>query len=351
MRIAQIHTGLIEIPPKGWGAVEKVIYNYQKQMVAAGHTCDIKYMNEVSAGEYDIVHVHMANQALYLAERNIPYIFSIHDHHAEFYGVDSPVYKENHAAIKKSVFSITHAWHYKELFPDCQQLFFLSHGVDTEFYREAKKDSLDQNIMSLVSQILMVATNGLAGDISIDRKGFLKGIEIAKELQVPIFLTGSEANKDFQQAHQQVMKAPFLSLDFSNPSQEKILKYYQKSHFFLHLSDIEAGMPNLTLLEALACGLKVIANGRNFPEMLYKISNFYHVKDEIEAKHVINELIRNKNHQHTFNDNVSSITAIKLHFDWSVIVARLLKMYEAVLLNPVIDTAQTTQKYRELLNI
>lgn len=342
MRIAQIHTGLIEIPPKGWGAVEKVIYNYQKQMVAAGHTCDIKYMNEVSAGEYDIVHVHMANQALYLAERNIPYIFSIHDHHAEYYGVDSTVYKENHAAIKKSVFSITHAWHYKELFSDCQQLFFLSHGVDTNFYKKG-----DFHLFK--GYLLMVATNGLAGDISIDRKGFLKGIEIAKKLKLSIFFAGGESNKDFMKAHNLDVASIYHSFDFSNPPQQLVLNYYQAFTFFLHLSMIEAGMPNLTLLEALACGLKVIANGRNFPEKLLQIPNFYQVEDEKEALNKIVEIVSHKEQKDS--DNFESMKMVREHFDWSVIVARLLKMYEAVLLNPVIDTAQTTQKYRELLNI
>jgi hypothetical protein len=30
MKITQVTPGLITIPPNGWGAVEKIIWNYQK---------------------------------------------------------------------------------------------------------------------------------------------------------------------------------------------------------------------------------------------------------------------------------------------------------------------------------
>ena len=59
MKIAQINPGLLPIPPNGWGAVEKIIWEYTLVLREMGHQVDIKYLNEIKAGEYDIVHVHI----------------------------------------------------------------------------------------------------------------------------------------------------------------------------------------------------------------------------------------------------------------------------------------------------
>ena len=69
MRICQVTPGLIPIPPNGWGAVEKIIWEYKLNLESLGHTCDIKYLNEVNKDDYDIVHIHVANLALEAYER------------------------------------------------------------------------------------------------------------------------------------------------------------------------------------------------------------------------------------------------------------------------------------------
>ena len=42
MKITQVTPGLISIPPKGWGAIEKIIWNYKIQFEKMGHECDIQ---------------------------------------------------------------------------------------------------------------------------------------------------------------------------------------------------------------------------------------------------------------------------------------------------------------------
>ena len=61
MKITQITPGLISIPPNGWGAIEKVIWNYKLQFEEMGHVCDIKYLNDVDVNNTDIIHLHVAN--------------------------------------------------------------------------------------------------------------------------------------------------------------------------------------------------------------------------------------------------------------------------------------------------
>src|SRR5574343_653231 len=113
MRIAQINLGLISIPPKSWGAIEKVIWNYKLQLEKLGHTVDVVFPWEIYEGgklKYDIVHFHAANQAIEeWNNHNIPYVFSMHDHHVVRYGKLSTLYDNNFLAMKKSVASITYA--------------------------------------------------------------------------------------------------------------------------------------------------------------------------------------------------------------------------------------------------
>jgi hypothetical protein len=68
MKIINITPGLIPIPPNGWGAVEKIIWDYHQQLVKLGIRSDIKYVNEVQYDDSCIVHVHVANLANQLRE-------------------------------------------------------------------------------------------------------------------------------------------------------------------------------------------------------------------------------------------------------------------------------------------
>ena len=111
MRISQVTPGFIEVPPKGWGAIEKIIWEYKLAFERRGHQCDILHLDDVHPiqDEYDIIHIHMANLAIAAFEENIPYIFTCHDHHAYIQGKSSPVYKENLEALKKAKLGIVPA--------------------------------------------------------------------------------------------------------------------------------------------------------------------------------------------------------------------------------------------------
>ena len=110
MKIAQINPGCgIPIPPPSWGAIEKIVWEFMVNLKKLGHQVDLKWANEVQPGEYDLVMVHVANLALELADRGIPYIFQHHDHHAYYYGKDSDIYKQNRQAMERSVFSLVPA--------------------------------------------------------------------------------------------------------------------------------------------------------------------------------------------------------------------------------------------------
>jgi glycosyltransferase involved in cell wall biosynthesis len=325
MRICQVLTGIISVLPQGerrWGAVEKIISEYQTALTSMGHTVDIKYLNEIKKGDYDIVHLHMGNLALEAQKKGLPYIFSLHDHHVEYYGKDSYSYKHNLEAIKGSIFSITHAEHLLPYFDGTDKLFYLSHGVNTSYYKPLFSTSgSDYNKKEF--KLLMVANNGLAGDYGIDRKGFRVGIEAAIELNMPITIVGAEANEKFFEIHTELLDYNKLTLDYSNPTEDKLLHYYLENDIFLHPSILEAGHPNLTLLEAASCCLPMVAT-YNGTKSIFGLFGL----DDTNVSGIVHNIKWIKDN---YNALRTEMYYAREKYDWKYVCHNLAKSYEVVL--------------------
>jgi glycosyltransferase involved in cell wall biosynthesis len=250
MKIAQINPGCgIPIPPPSWGAIEKIVWEFIVNLKSLGHQVDLKWANEVQPGEYDLVMVHVANLALELADRGIPYVFQHHDHHAYYYGKDSDVYKQNKQAMERSVFSLVPARYLVKYF-DLPNVHYFSHGVNTDTFYPNETPPLAHNL-------LMVANNGLGGYGSHDRKGFELGIKAAMSLNLPITIVGPKNNENWFKENPWINGYPKLSIIYE-PLNETLRQIYTSYTIFLHPSELEAGHPNLTLLEAAACGLPIL---------------------------------------------------------------------------------------------
>lgn len=244
MKIVNVTPGLIQIPPNGWGAVEKIIWEIHNNLLALGHDSHIVYLDDVPS-DADIVHIHVANLALMAHERGIPYYFTFHDHHAYLYGKDSFVYKENLEAMKHAVKSFVPARYLVEYFENIPVYF--SHGVNTEyFYPPAGRKQ---------HKLLCVANNGYIHNQSEDRKGFGFAIEAAQRLGLPITIAGPRNNQRYFDQYPSTYDKLTVLYDVD---EERLRTLYSEHTIFLHPSELEAGHPNLTLLEALSSGVPVI---------------------------------------------------------------------------------------------
>lgn len=318
MKIAQINLGAIEIPPKSWGAIEKVIWNYKLQLEKLGHTVDVVFPWELFDNgklKYDIVHFHAANQAIESWNSfKTPYIFSLHDHHVVRYGKHSANFSTNLAAMKKSVASITYAEFLVDFFDTTDKLFYIPHGVDTSVY-------IDKGIKHEKHKLLCVANNGYANDSSADRKGFRYSIEAAKALDLEITIVGPDNNKNFFNANPDLLTYDKLNF-IKDPTEQELVDIYNNHTIFLHPSELEAGHPNLTLLEALACGVPIVGtyDGKTPLGGLVKC-----IRNSVDVKNKITAIMNSYEHY----KEMALSTAKK--YDWSVVVEQLEDFYNFVI--------------------
>jgi len=105
----------------------------------------------------------------------------------------------------------------------------------------------------------MVANNGLGGNQAFDRKGFTFGVGLAALNNLPITIAGPSSNKYFFNEHLWMLNYPKLNLVFDLPN-GKLLELYHEHDIFIHPTILEAGHPNLTMIEAAAAGLPIIAD-------------------------------------------------------------------------------------------
>ena len=330
MRIVHVATGLITIPPNGWGAVERLIWEYKQGLEKLGDVVDIKYMNELEKWPDTIVHAHLANQALYCRDRGIPYVYSLHDHHTEWYGKDSWVYKQNLEAMKHSIISFTHAEYLIDYFSETDKLFYLRHGANTEFFTPEYRMG--------PHKLLMIANNGLAGDSGFDRKGFRYGIEAARELDLPITIAGHTDNQKFFDIHIELLNYKKLTLKLTNPTDEEMRELYQDHSIFLHPSMLEAGHPNLTLCEAASVCIPIVGTYRgskHFPGMW--------VLPNISTESVMHGITETIN---TYEHRRQEMITVRDYYSWDNVAKTLHKYYENILkINEGYTSERTKQLY------
>lgn len=329
MKITQVTPGLIEIPPKGWGAIEKIIWNYNLSLTNLSNQVEINYLNDTDLSS-DIIHIHVANLAIEAHERGIPYVFSLHDHHVVLYGKDSKLYQDNLKAIKNSIVSFTHAEFLVDYFDETDKLFYISHGVDTSLFKP-------NELIRKEHKLLCLANNGFANDQSEDRKGFRYAIEAAKKLNLPITVVGPQNNNNFFNANPDLLEYEKLTVLSSNPDELESIRLYQEHSIFLHPSILEAGHPNLTLLEALSCGLPIVGTYKGSQ----KLGGMVVVdRNSEQVANAILEVISN------YEEYVYETQKTKERYDWLVVCERLFKIYQTIkIINKPYSSEETKNLY------
>jgi len=324
MKIVNVTPGIISIPPNGWGAVEKIIWEIHNNLLHLGYDSSIKFLDEVNKDD-DIIHIHVANLANIAHEKGIPYYFTMHDHHTVLYGKDSSVYKENLLAIKNAKKAFVPAKYLVEYFDNIP--IYFSHGVNTDYF-------IPNQIESATNGFLCIANNGYIHDHSYDRKGFSYAIEIARKFDLPITIAGPSNNKHYFEHAPKYNKLKVLyDIDEST-----LKSLYQSHSIFLHFSELEAGHPNLTLLEAMASGMPVIGTfeSNNSLAGLKKVNRKI---DDITIDEIADVIINYNQYKHAAIYSANTLS-------WKKRTIELLNMYDInSFREQLIESYNNTEKY------
>jgi autotransporter strand-loop-strand O-heptosyltransferase len=314
-RVVQVTPGNIPIPTKGWGAVEKIIWEYKKTLENVGYEVEILYTDDVKNEPDQIVHVHMANLAKILHDRGIDYVFSLHDHHVEFFGKESQCYKDNYEAIKNSKLTLVHSPHLVEYFDRMPNIVYLQHGANLDDYKFVDRSES----VRMENKLVMMANNGLAGDPLIDRKGFLKGISAAMSLGLGITIICPGTNRQFFEHHLAGTDAEsygglriLYDLDY-----EEAIYELGTHNIFLNPSSLEAGHPNLTVTESIAMGIPVVGTSK------VEIPGLVICEEDVESisRSIVDCITR-------YDSLIEQIRTHRNSISWDIVVTKMLQHYK-----------------------
>ena len=240
--------------------------------------------------KYDLVHAFFGIPCGYIAMKlKIPYIVSLR-------GSDVPFYNERFYLLDKFIFKrlskkiwkrtkkvIANSEGLKKLankvVPD-QEISVIYNGVDTEEFRPLE-DKQEENKLKIIS----------IGRL-IERKGFKYLFEsIKNNKQVSLTLVG-EGN--LQSELKKLAARNNIEVNFLGKINHKdIAKYLQRADLFV-LPSLNEGMSN-SILEAMACGLPIIATDTGGSKELIKNNGFVVKKaDAGSLKKVIENFIANR---------------------------------------------------------
>lgn len=198
-------------------------------------------------GEIDIINSHDFRTSPYLFSRsNIPVIYTVH---GEMKNHNNDYDKYRYNMIKKSKIGFSNMSRQNEQF--CKENGLKSYGftpnginIEKFSYSENKREG-----------VLFVAR-------MIKAKMVEEAIKAALEANMKITLIGPEGNSKSDKDYFRSIKEKYFNNDkveYLGPKkQDELVEYYQKSEVLLYPSTGE-GMP-LTVLEAMSCGLPVIAS-------------------------------------------------------------------------------------------
>jgi hypothetical protein len=124
-----------------------------------------------------------------------------------------------------------------------------------------------------------------------------------------------------------------------NPIDDVVLDNYRTHTHFLHPSCLEAGHPNLTLLEATSCRLRIMATYKG----IEKIPRFG-VIDELNYESILKAF--NKVNGIQFEPNY-----LYGSFDWSERVKSLTNMYQSILdVDRIFNNELVNKRLNEIYN-
>jgi glycosyltransferase involved in cell wall biosynthesis len=298
--VALIGHGTESIPPRGWGATERVIWNLHKDHDRHGfdsriiNTTDPRaIVRQLGAFEPDLIHLHAEGliEALapYVRARPTPVALTSHDA-----GLTRslPPAVERAAPHVDAFFALSPAIRETLAGRGFAPVFYVPNGVDTDRFRPLAK---------WPNTVLAVGSNRPRKRLPDIAQFFLA----RPDYQLTI--CGPETHRA-DAKHPAIPRGPNITLR-GNLEEAELARVFGESEYFVHLSRHEA-CP-LVVREAMAAGCKVWAS----PVSAQDVKNVARSWEEAVSDPQLGERARRE--------------AVE-RLDWSVIVARTVEVYREI---------------------
>jgi hypothetical protein len=250
-----------------------------------------------------------------LDERNINYIFTAHDIHPLTCDKRDDLFTSHVRAIDNSLMTIVPGEHAIDHYStSSHKMKFLSHGVNTSFYKDINNNFIDSDNVKL----LCIGKNE-SNVINNDRKGYLKAIEAARRNNISITVAGPNSEW-LEKVGLEESSYEKLKIIDKNFNKEEMKQLMDEHDILMHLSMIETGEPCLVILESISMGLPAIATTKDC--LSIEGIEFVGRNDEGGIDKAINNISNNYEY---YKKNARNSAVEK---DWSKIAVELSELYE-----------------------
>ena len=250
LNIIQVNPGYgVSVPPRSYGGIEQVVQHYISAFENKGHNVKIKPIGEITQNDIefnDVIHCHTLNYYSQLKEKNIPYIFTIHDVHPFKPGYEH-LQNKLKEVIHNSLITTCPSKTLIESLGSPENLIHVNHGVDTNFFYPIKEIEKKKQILCIGSPE--------------DRKGFHLAIEAANTLNLPVIIAGplSPTQSEYNSMLEEYKKNCNIEVNIlGDITKNELRKIINESTVVVHPANLETGQPCLSVMESLACGTPVV---------------------------------------------------------------------------------------------
>lgn len=333
MKIIIVGSGVINIPPQGYGAVEKHIWNLSRSLEKMGHEVIIlnhkfgygplnRYRfaswakKKLENEDYDVIHIHTTSVGTFFKIFHLNYVYTTHSRYwlsqkgmkGKFIlSLERRVVKYAKKVISVSPRTI-------DLIKGYCNPYIIPNGVDVDLY---KPDYENRNGNKLVC----------LGEI-VPHKKFDLIVQAAKDLNCKVILIGPKRDMEYVNKLKQIGGNKVI---FTGEIEEnEMIKTLSQSDIFLHPSIAEAF--SMAVIEAMSCGLPIIASDICKDQVFDEVNGFAISTSVDDEKRIM--IIREKIKMLLTEEKLrkkmseSSRDIVLERYSWEKIADKVVRVYE-----------------------
>jgi glycosyltransferase involved in cell wall biosynthesis len=338
VRVLLIGGGVQPIPPTGYGAIERILADFQAALIAAGHEAEVvnrvrhRRMRDeypfawelprlLKGQRYDVLHAHTPVVANRLALAGYPYVYTSHSRHWFYrerlshrwgYWLERRAVRRAKAVVALTpTLARTMAATVRPPLPPVTVIPF---GVDsTRFRPEWDRRS---------------GRNALGVGVVLPFKRWELAAQALRGLGVRLRIAGPMPSPEYAAA---VRTAGDQVEMLGEVSEEELVRLYAESDFLLHPSSVE--ILSATVLEALASGLPIVG-GPAVAGVVEEGATGWSIPDGIPSAFVAamrqraTGLLSDARLRHEMGEKARA--AAEDRFSWPRVVADHLRVYAAL---------------------